>query len=56
MFAYTFELAFLSGLKDESKPIRDQNAPLDNLSGSADLSCHHSDRGDGEEEEEGKGE
>lgn len=56
MFAYIFELPFLSGLEDESKPIRDQNAPLDSLAGSADVSCHQSDRGEGEEEEEGKGE
>lgn len=54
--AYTFEIPFLPDLREESKPLRDQCAPLDCLTGSADLSRHHGDKEEAKEREEGKGE
>nr|XP_046233949.1 protein phosphatase 1 regulatory subunit 1B-like [Scatophagus argus] len=41
-------------LREESKPLRVQFAPPDNLTEGVDLSCHHADKE--EEKEEGRGE
>ncbi len=54
--AFTFEIPLLSDLRDESKPLRDQCAPPDSLTGSTDLSRHHGDKEEAKEREEGKGE
>ncbi|XP_044034850.1 protein phosphatase 1 regulatory subunit 1B-like isoform X2 [Siniperca chuatsi] len=43
-------------LREESKPLRDQCASLDSLTGSADLRRHHRDEEEAKEREEGKGE
>ncbi|XP_038590856.1 protein phosphatase 1 regulatory subunit 1B-like [Micropterus salmoides] len=43
-------------LKEESKPLKDQCAAPDSLTGSADLSHHHRDKKEAKEREERKGE
>lgn len=52
--AYILEIPLLSDLREESKLLRDQCAPLDSLTGSADLSRHNADREEDEEREGGK--
>lgn len=54
--AYKFNILFLSDLREESKPLRDQCAPLDSLTWSGGLSRHHGDEEEAKETEEGKGE
>lgn len=52
--AYILEIPFLSDLREESKLLRDQCAPLDSLTGSADLSHHNADKEEAKEREGGK--
>ncbi|XP_031699913.1 protein phosphatase 1 regulatory subunit 1B-like [Anarrhichthys ocellatus] len=50
------QTASATDLRVESKPLREQCAPPDSLTGSADLSRHHEDKKKAKESEEEKGE
>ncbi|KAI3365212.1 hypothetical protein L3Q82_010311, partial [Scortum barcoo] len=50
------QTASATDLREARKPLKDQCAPLDGLTGSADLSCHHGGKDEVKEREEGKGE
>lgn len=54
--AYTFQISFLSDIREESRPLREQCAPPDSLTGCADLSRHQGDKEEAKKREEGKGE
>ncbi|KAG8008672.1 hypothetical protein GBF38_010254 [Nibea albiflora] len=56
IIAYTLKIPCFSDLREESKPLKDQRAPPDSLTGCADLSRHQGDEEEAKEREAGKGE